>query len=130
MKASTRYYNRQATLCPTKDQCQTYTHYLPISRLKIGYREWKRSGTLVESQTSRESLLPLHVDGLSGDLQHSMEFIISIRVPRREHIVANFESCLISRSYLLDVTLSYRAHGSFLNQKTTIQLRSNSTAEF
>lgn len=122
MKASTRYYNRQATLCPTKDQYRTYTRYLPMSHLEVSHRQWERSGTLVRSQTSLESLLPLHVEGPSGKLQHTMEFIIPINVPGREHMVANFDSCLISRSYLLDITLSYRPRGAVLNQRTMIQI--------
>ncbi|KAF3389608.1 hypothetical protein F1880_004473 [Penicillium rolfsii] len=95
-----------------------FTESVPISSMCVASAKWiKHSASAecerrdsVQSMTSDDSTGPS--TSFSGDTYYTASVVIPISLPNDKTFVPTFHSCLISRIYSLDLSLSYHTPGT------------------
>jgi hypothetical protein len=95
-----------------------FTESVPISNMCVASAKWiKHSASTecerrdsVQSMTSDDSTGPS--TSFSGDTYYTASVVIPISLPNNKTFVPTFHTCLISRTYSLDLSLTYHTPGT------------------
>jgi hypothetical protein len=95
-----------------------FTESVPISNMCVASAKWVKhsSSTECERRDSVESMTSEHSTGpstsFSGDTYYTASVVIPINLPNNKTFVPTFHSCLISRTYSFDLSLTYHTPGT------------------
>ena len=87
-----------------------YVEHVPLSTLCIASASWtEHTETRRSSVESRASCQSSTLSTLgTGTTYYTSSIIVPVNLPKGKAFVPTFDSCLVSRSYALDLNLSYR----------------------
>ena len=95
-----------------------YTESVHLSTMCVASAQWEKHSASSEadrrpsslSQSSEDSTGPS--DGFTGDTYYTASVVVPVTVPNHKTFVPTFHSCLLSRTYSLDVSLSWHTPGT------------------
>lgn len=95
-----------------------FTESIPLSTMSVASAQWEKHSTSsysdchdsIHSITSDVSAGPS--TALFGDRYYTASVIIPITLPSSKTFVPTFHSCLVSRTYSLDLSLTYHTPGT------------------
>ncbi|KAJ5579390.1 hypothetical protein N7450_008257 [Penicillium hetheringtonii] len=126
LKASTFYsaspwedYPFQSGTTPFSQVGQgLFTESVPLSTMCVGSVQWQKHSTMTscERRDSTESTCSEASTGPSsefiGGTYYTASIVIPVNLPHSKTFVPTFHSCLMSRTYSLDLALSYHTPGT------------------
>lgn len=90
-----------------------YSETVPLSKLCVASAKWTKYTTAtfdrcdsLQSTSSEDSLTPPSTSS-AGQIYYTASVVIPITLPASKAFVPTFHSCLISRTYTLELSLSY-----------------------
>lgn len=144
IKVSTWYASRARPIIPNK-KCIMYDAHqgvhsesLSLSSRCMGSVEWKfNKESEVVSLSRRDSALSASSfhqtapsDGYQGQGFYTAEILVPVTLPAKKHFVPTFHTCLVSRSYALNLSLGIHTSGvggPSIDIKLPIQISSEGT---
>jgi hypothetical protein len=95
-----------------------FTETVPLSTMCVASAQWQKHSVLadadrrdsVNSTSSEDSTGPSA--SFSGDTYYTASVVIPITLPKTKTFVPTFHSCLMSRTYSLDLSLTYHTPGT------------------
>lgn len=146
LKVSTFYATQPWTNFPSKETAEAYNNTahgvysetINLSSLCVASAQWKkhdgtdaslddsrRSSLISESSSSlAESLIhhPSASSSYSGKTFYTVSILVPVTLPTNRTFVPTFHSCLVSRVYTLDLSLSYQPTSTKLPLTPSISL--------
>lgn len=97
--------------------CGLFAESVPISNMCVGSAKWVKHSTSTECER-RDSVQSMASDTSStpstsaSDTYYTTSVVIPIDLPKNKTFVPTFHSCLMSRTYSLDLSLTYHTPGA------------------
>ena len=94
-----------------------FTDSVPISNMCVGSAKWVKHSTSTECER-RDSVQSMASDTSStpstsaSDTYYTASVVIPVNLPKNKTFIPTFHSCLISRTYSLDLSLTYHTPGA------------------
>ncbi|KAJ5161410.1 hypothetical protein N7492_006802 [Penicillium capsulatum] len=95
-----------------------FTESVPLSTMSVQSAQWKKHSLRSEgsrcdsfhSSSSDDSTGPS--EAFSGDTYYTATIVIPVTLPKHKAFVPTFHSCLIARTYALDLSLTWHTPGA------------------
>ncbi|CAI7661507.1 hypothetical protein PCG10_004702 [Penicillium crustosum] len=108
--------------------CGLYTESVPLSTMCVASAKWTKQSTAADtmrrdstdSSSSDSSTGPS--SAFTGDTYYTASVVVPVTLPKSKAFVPTFHSCLMSRIYALDLSLTYHTPATNL-MTPTISLR-------
>ncbi|KGO74265.1 Arrestin-like, N-terminal [Penicillium italicum] len=108
--------------------CGLYTECVPLLTMCVASAQWTKHSTAADymrrdstdSSSSDSSTGPS--SAFTGDIYYTASIVVPITLPKSKAFIPTFHSCLMSRTYALDLSLTYHTPAANL-MTPTISLR-------
>ncbi|KAJ5939719.1 arrestin (or S-antigen) N-terminal domain protein [Penicillium verhagenii] len=110
------------------------TSVLPVCKMRVATQQWQKHSKPSNDDRFEFSLCSDNPSAsLAGATYYTAAIVIPLRLPNSKSFVPTFHSCLISRTYSLDMSLSYNSpgmsiHASSISLNVPIQMTTRRNA--